>query len=223
MAGRAWCDRRGGVDRDGICYSGAPGVVLFLLELHRATGEARYLDEARAGADALMARVPTIAEPGLYTGLAGVGFTLAEVARVTGEAKYREGARAVVAVLARRAKPVGDGVEWNDVTDIIAGSAGTGLFLLHAAKALDLPEARVLAAKAGRRLLALGRREAGGLKWAMSPEFPRLMPNFSHGTAGIATSSPPSIATRKTGRFSTVRWLARSTCRPRRRPRATSA
>jgi len=26
----------------------------------------------------------------------------------------------------------------------------------------------------------------GGLRWAMDPKFPRLMPNFSHGTAGIA-------------------------------------
>ena len=32
----------------------------------------------------------------------------------------------------------------------------------------------------------LARPENGGLKWAMDPQFPRLMPNFSHGTAGIA-------------------------------------
>lgn len=29
-------------------YSGSPGVVLFLLELHHATGKREYLDEARA-------------------------------------------------------------------------------------------------------------------------------------------------------------------------------
>jgi lantibiotic modifying enzyme len=39
---------------------------------------------------------------------------------------------------------------------------------------------------AGARLLELGRAEHGGLKWAMNPTFARLMPNFSHGTAGIA-------------------------------------
>ncbi len=43
-----------------------------------------------------------------------------------------------------------------------------------------------LAARAGTRLAELGRPENGGLKWAMDPSFPRLMPNFSHGTAGIA-------------------------------------
>jgi lantibiotic modifying enzyme len=40
--------------------------------------------------------------------------------------------------------------------------------------------------KAGRRLVELARKDAGGEKWAMNPKFPRLMPNFSHGTAGIA-------------------------------------
>lgn len=44
----------------------------------------------------------------------------------------------------------------------------------------------MLAARAGRRLLALGTPEAGGLKWAMKPGEPLHLPNFSHGTAGIA-------------------------------------
>ena len=60
-------------------YSGAPGVVLFLLELHHATGKREYLDEARAGADALLAALPNEKQPGLYTGIAGIGFTLGEV------------------------------------------------------------------------------------------------------------------------------------------------
>jgi hypothetical protein len=37
----------------------------------------------------------------------------------------------------------------------------------------------------GKRLIELGMIEGGGLKWAMSPEFKALMPNFSHGTAGV--------------------------------------
>ena len=88
----------------------------------------------------------TTTEPGLYTGLAGIGFVLGEVWRATGQAVYRDGARRVVARLQARAVATGAGVEWNDTTDIISGSAGIGLFLLHAADALDLPEARALAA-----------------------------------------------------------------------------
>ncbi|MGH9348572.1 MAG: lanthionine synthetase LanC family protein [Vicinamibacterales bacterium] len=167
-------------------YSGSPGVVLFLLELHRATGDQTYLDRARLGADHLVAGIDDEKETGLYTGLAGIGYTLVEIANLTREAKYRDGARKAADRLRALARPAGKGVEWNDVTDIVGGSAGTGLFLLYAAKELEEPAYQDLATKAGHRLIELARREGAGEKWAMSPAFPRLMPNFSHGTAGIA-------------------------------------
>jgi lantibiotic modifying enzyme len=167
-------------------YSGSAGVVLFFLELHRATGDRAHLDAAAAGADGLLAALEGQTAVGLYTGLAGIGFVLAETGKATGIAKHREGARRVVALLAARATPAGDGVAWNDTTDIIDGTAGVGLFLLYAARELDLPEARALAVRAGRRLLAQGTAEAGGRKWAMTPGEPLHLPNFSHGTAGIA-------------------------------------
>jgi lantibiotic modifying enzyme len=55
-----------------------------------------------------------------------------------------------------------------------------------ASHALGEPALLDLAARAGDRLIELGRPEHGGTKWAMDSTFPRLMPNFSHGTAGIA-------------------------------------
>ena len=166
-------------------YSGSPGVVLFLIELHKATGKREYLADARAGADELIARVPQQKDSGLYTGLAGIGFALGEVHRATGDAKYREAARTVVRTLMERAQATGD-TQWSTVTDIIGGSAGIGLYLLHAAKTLNEPAARDVAVKAADRLIALGVAEHGGLRWSMDPGFPRRMPNFSHGTAGIA-------------------------------------
>src|SRR5262249_3652756 len=81
---------------------------------------------------------------------------------------------------------IGKGAEWNETTDVISGGAGIGLFLLYAARELNQPAYRAVAVKAGERLLELGRKERVGVKWAMSPAFSRLMPNFSHGTAGIA-------------------------------------
>ena len=33
---------------------------------------------------------------------------------------------------------------------------------------------------------AWGRPKPGGLDWAMDPGYPRRMPNFAHGTAGVA-------------------------------------
>jgi lantibiotic modifying enzyme len=91
-----------------------------------------------------------------------------------------------VEVLAARAGVSGRGIQWSATTDIIAGGAGTGLFLLYAADVLRDDRARALAVRAGDRLLELGIPEKDGLKWQMNPAFARLMPNFSHGTAGIA-------------------------------------
>jgi lantibiotic modifying enzyme len=167
-------------------YSGSPGVVLFLLELHRATGRREYLEDARAGADELLVTLRSEKQTGLYTGIAGIGFVLGEVSRATGDGKYHDGMRTTVRLLSDRAVESGSGVQWSEVTDIIGGSAGTGLVLLHAGKALRSPEATKLAARAADRLIELGVQEHGGLRWAMDPKFSRRMPNFSHGTAGIA-------------------------------------
>jgi lantibiotic modifying enzyme len=167
-------------------YTGAAGVVLFHLELHRTTDDPAHLATARSGADALIAALDRETDPGLYTGLAGIGFVLSEAARHTGDARYREAARRVVATLQARAIARGSGVEWNDTTDIISGSAGIGLFLLYAAEALDLHEVRALAVRAGRRLVERGRPDAGGSKWPMDGASTQLLPNFSHGTAGVA-------------------------------------
>ncbi|MEE9129992.1 MAG: lanthionine synthetase LanC family protein [Phycisphaerales bacterium] len=176
-------------------YNGTPGVILFFVELHRATGDSSHLDDAKRGSDDLLAAIPKQiqgAETSLWTGVAGQGFTLHQVYKATGEQRYLVGATRCVELLKKHARPGADakGVEWNDTTDIIRGSAGIGLFLLYAAREMEDPAALELAAQAGDRLVAQAKlvemdREQHGLKWAMTDEFPRLMPNFSHGTAGV--------------------------------------
>src|SRR5262245_3033454 len=167
-------------------YAGATGVILFYLALHGATADGSYLDEARSGANALAADLDSIENPGLYTGLAGAGFALLEVHRATGEPRYRSAAVSCVRRLCTSAREAGSGLEWSETTDVLEGGAGIGLFLLHAARALDDPEALEVARRAGERLVELARVEPHGLSWAMDPSFPRLMPNFAHGTAGVA-------------------------------------
>jgi lantibiotic modifying enzyme len=167
-------------------YSGVPGVVLFFLEAYKSTGDQSYLKDARTGADYLIAAVPEEKQTGLYTGLGGIGFVLHETFKVTGDQTYRKGAERCVQLIKDRAVKTGRGVEWSDVTDIISGSAGTGLFLIYAAREMKDASALELAAQAGLRMIELGQAEGGGLKWAMTPKFARLMPNFSHGTAGNA-------------------------------------
>ena len=183
-------ERPEGLSSSTDLYSGTSGVVLFLLELARATGDKSWREEAAAGADYLIATLQAGEDTGLYTGIAGIGFVLRRVYRETGSPAYRAGAARCRDLIHAAAKPAGAGVAWGEGTDIISGAAGTGLALLAAARETDDPPSRELAAKAGLRLIELGIPEAGGLKWRfrMPPasEDERLMPNFSHGTAGIA-------------------------------------
>lgn len=167
-------------------YSGSAGVVLFLLELHRATGDDHYLTDARRGADHLVDLVSEIDDPGLYTGLAGIGFVLLETYEVTGARHYLDAVHLIVNRLATEAHTIDGGVAWNDVTDIISGSAGIGLFLLDASNRTHDEQARKLAMQCGERLLDLAQDVPMGLRWEMTPDYPREMPNFSHGTAGAA-------------------------------------
>lgn len=176
------------VQRD--LYSGTPGVVLFLLELHRATGERAWLDLATSGADYLAASVPDTLSgdegAGLYSGLAGIAYTLEETARISGREAYRTAARKALGAISAGAKSVGEGVEWSDTTDIISGNAGIGLALLWLSAAQKDAGAHTLAVRAGRRLAEREFRTGDRSLWMMSPSFTRNMPNFSHGTAGVS-------------------------------------
>jgi len=196
-AGRAWPAVPGaGAAPEASLYAGTSGVVLFFLELAAATGDAHALELALSGADELLAELPPAVAgegAGLYTGLAGVGFALGETWRATGEARYRAGLERCVTTLASSARSVDGlaGVSWSDadgvrVNDVIAGTAGIGFFLLWAADALDSEAARELAQRAASNLGALGEPLDGGLDWAMDSADPRRLPNFAHGTAGIA-------------------------------------
>ena len=174
-------------------YTGSAGVILFLAELAHTTGDASWLEDAAAGADALIAGLPTAIDPeqseeGLYTGVPGIGFVLHRIAQATGKETHRNGALRCLDLVHAGAKPAGAGVTWGPGTDIMAGSAGTILYLLWMARELERPASRDLALKAGLRLAELGIPEAGGRKWKWStdPQADRLMPNFSHGTSGIA-------------------------------------
>ena len=171
-------------------YSGAAGVVLFFVELHRTTGDAAALSLVRRGADDLATRVPEDPAPhlfGLYPGNEGIAFALFEAYGVTGDERHRQAALRILGLVHDKARATdGEGVAWNDSYDVMSGIAGTGLFLLWAARALGRPDSVALAARAGAALLALGRPEGDGLKWQLGAESSRLMPNFSHGTAGVS-------------------------------------
>lgn len=196
-------------------YTGMAGVVLFYLELHYATGDESAMRMARGGADYLLASVPdesSRAEMGLYTGLAGTATVLALAHRVTKDPRYQAGVRRILGLLAHSARPTGNGVEWNESTDIISGSAGIGLTLLALADESRDVDARKLAADAGNRLIERSQATDEGLTWLIQPDMPRNYPNFSHGTAGVSYFLATLSATSKERKhldaaLSGERWL----------------
>ena len=170
-------------------YYGTPGIVLFYLELYAATGDSAFLREALLGADEVLASVEAEARPqaGLYEGLSGSLFMACELSRLPEGERYAAAAADIVARLGSLARPVGYGVEWNSYTDVIGGTAGIGMALLHVARTLDPPDALSLAQRAGVRLVAQGVPVEGGLRWDKTPGYAHYLPNFSHGTAGVGT------------------------------------
>jgi len=168
-------------------YAGSPGVVLFFLELHEATGDQRWLERARLGAADLAASIddPDLGA-GLYTGLGGVAFTLGRAADIAGDEAFDDAARRAISRMHDLASVTDAGASWGPVTDIISGDAGGGLALLWAHERWGDARDLELAARVGRHLLATAIEAEPGLSWPMSPDFPRVMPNFSHGTAGVA-------------------------------------
>jgi lantibiotic modifying enzyme len=189
------------VSRD--LYTGAPGVVLFHLELYEQTGNPSQLAEASAGADDLLAAVERdeISESGLYDGLAGVAFVLAETYRASLAPKYWRGVERCRDLLRRRARRVDGGVEWNDATDVISGGAGIGLALLDVHRRFGDRACAELARSAAERLVGLGQPVSDGYRWMLSPKIDREYPNFSHGTAGVSYFLATAYAAAQEPRF----------------------
>lgn len=167
-------------------YDGTAGVVLFFLELYQSSGEEKYLQIASRGANSLLASIPAklnANNSGLYTGAAGIAFALAEVTRAGGDQKYHN---AAIQIINMYAGDAGAPTEMTSVNDIIAGRAGIGLFMIYAHKRLRHPRALEIAERAGRDLLACAHRDGNRWWWSLDSEYKRNLPNFSHGTAGIA-------------------------------------
>ena len=173
--------------------SGVAGTVVFFLELHRTTGDERYLDEARRGADYLLATLPEVLggdsyHPAatLYGTVPGAGFALHEVYKATDHAPYREGAVRCAEWFHAYAAQQDDDSGWPVYNDLLFGSAGTGLFLLYTAREMALPASAAMAQRLGRLLLDRAITPAeGGLTWKLREDRDFFLPNFSHGAAGI--------------------------------------
>jgi len=174
-------------------YSGTAGVLVALAEA-RLDGIGEFDDAARAAvgrlefvsashAADLRARLRAASDDvlsveglGLYSGLAGQAAALRIWAEAAGDEQAATAARAVTAAVAAAAM---SGRALSSFRDIIAGEAGILLALL------DLgcePEAAMVLAE---RLAASATWIDGEPDWYAHPDISCLLPNFSHGAAGI--------------------------------------
>ena len=197
------------VSPDNTLYSGSAGVVLFFIELARATGDNSYLTDAARGADYLAAswkNLPGEAAPSFFRdgglsfdqGLAGTAFSLIETWRATGDEKYRHAAVEATRTLSDAAREKGAGLEWT-ASPAVGQGGGIILYLLYAAKALQDERLQRIAARGGDRIIELAEPDPrGGLRWQGLPAgslaasaagaIPAnsYFPNFELGTAGVA-------------------------------------
>ena len=203
-AGSTWSRVPGGGSRRHTLYHGSAGVVLFYLELDRATGEQRYLDTAISGGNEILAsRDDGGASVAIYSGLPGDLFVLNELAKASAQGKFRDAAAGLVRKMADQSQPLGSGIGWiepipfsditgitgeREVLDLSIGAAGAGIGFLYAHRnALD-PQALEWAIKTADRLIEMSVDGEGGPNWLMMADmpFPFDAPNFAHGAAGVA-------------------------------------
>ena len=188
-------------------YGGTAGVLIFLENAAAVLNDANARELADATAKGLLLTRNQDKEgratwakagsanppPALYVGDAGVGQAFLVRARLRGDADAKAVAVGVGESLVARGKREGDTLHWIDEADIIFGAAGTALFLLDLG--VETGDKRFLdaAATAGRWLVAKAESEPGAsesrerrLFWKCKMAGNRHMPNFSHGTAGVA-------------------------------------
>jgi len=203
--GTLWGRTRDGGDSPHTLYHGSAGVVLFYLELHRATGDDRFLDIAVSGADELLAHTAELSDGSIaiYSGLPGYLFVLNETAKASGIERFRTAASSVVNSILDQSQPLGAGIGWiepipfSDITgitgerellDLSIGAAGTGLALLYAHRQQLDERALSAAVQTADRLLEMAVDTPDGPNWLMMADmpFPFTAPNFAHGAAGVA-------------------------------------
>jgi lantibiotic modifying enzyme len=169
-------------DRDSL-YAGIAGLAPVLAEIRQSralSDTEQHLAEAVVARLSAQARTRT--EASLYDGLAGDATALAMLAPGTEAAPIQR----VASLMTPAGWPTTLGKDGSDepFTDIVMGTAGVVLTATWAGG----EHADEVAAGGGEALLAVADRTDAGLDWGSLPGAPSRGPNYSHGTAGIATA-----------------------------------
>jgi hypothetical protein len=173
-----------GSDRDSL-YAGIAGLAPVLAEI----GRYRPLtDTEGALADGIVARltaiVPTTVEANLYDGLAGYATALRLLAPGTEQVVLKRLDELATPAGWESTVDLGEETPGCPLTDIVMGTAGV---VLTAAWAGGEHAERIMTV-GGEALLRAAEPTDAGLDWRMFPGYRSSSPNFSHGTAGVASA-----------------------------------
>lgn len=165
-------------------YGGTAGIAWFLAQLAARYPDPLLTETARAALRQTAVGAPALAAKqahGFYGGAAGAAAVLVVAGSELGDAESVGRGRDMLAALP-------DSTDNEMETDLVVGLAGTMVALVMAAKALGGERALIAkAARVSERLVAMGRRDAGGgLSWQTMPDCRANLSGFAHGAGGIA-------------------------------------
>ncbi len=172
---------------------GVASKVIFYLELFDITQDSAYFYQAKAGVDYQLSHVPTQSDSlpmitwqyGLYGELCGSGTSLLRFYELTRDEPVRQGILAIVQQIEQATHHPSDTLSWGPGNDLLGGLAGTGLFLLEVGKQFEDGRVLQLAERAGKTLVTRSLSQGKEYNWYFGQDRPFILPNFSHGTAGI--------------------------------------
>jgi hypothetical protein len=170
-------------DRDSM-YAGVGGLAPVLAEIAQYRGLSDVEQVLATGVVArLSAEASVRTEPSLCDGLAGDTMALKLLAP-GGEPIALRRLAELMTPAGWNTTPQIDPASDAPITDLISGTAGVVLAAVWAGG----EHAGTIAATGGESLLRAADRTSAGLDWGMRPGSPSRAPNYSHGTAGIATA-----------------------------------
>ncbi|MCG7376892.1 type 2 lantipeptide synthetase LanM family protein [Paenibacillus sp. ACRSA] len=175
-----WVDRKPVADEghyigilDPTLYDGSLGIVLFMAQLGKETGDSRYSNFAR---EALQTSVDmiTIAQKNnisVFSGLLGYAYTLLQLASIWEDATYYEEALKYI-------DQIKELIQKDQQFDIVGGSAGVIILLARLVAQTSDPRFKMLAIECGEHLLR-------GVKDLLVSK-QGLLNGLSHGLSGFA-------------------------------------
>jgi hypothetical protein len=171
-------------------YDGAAGIVLFELNLFKATGKQDYKDRCLAGARALLAQKSLTrargAYAGFYAGASGIGWTLLQAHLAFDDAASLAGARSAAdAIIAGATIKDGRTVVGDGSVGLISGESGVLLFFIDLARATGDRRYLGFASTLGDAVLAQEERREHGGSWPAQPGAHFAYLGASHGVAGV--------------------------------------